>query len=647
MSDIAVLFKNQPQLGLTAALMTALELASQALAPELDLVSDIEVTEPADPTHGEYASNLALVSFNQLAADSKLKYQSPRGWAAALAEELKKRVIDDLGLISKVEVAGPGFINFTVSNAYLLQTLKESVVQAAQTDRLVQVGTTLDKKKIIVEFTDPNPFKEFHIGHLYSNIVGESISRLLESQGAQVQRVCYQGDVGMHVAKSVWGMQQKMLVEKVTLDQLETLSLPEKVQFLGQAYALGATAYEEDQEAAQAMKQINLATFLSAQERLVEEEGWQPQVEYRSLLTLTAPEYDRVQQLYRAGRAWSLAYFETMYARLGTSFKDYYFESTVGEYGVKIVLEQLAKGVFEKSQGAVVFPGEKYGLHTRVFINSLGLPTYEAKELGLAPEKYRRWPYDWSIIITANEIDEYFKVLLAALGQIEPELAAKTTHLSHGIVKLPEGKMSSRTGKVVTGAWLLDEAKSRVQAVLVENQPELSSNEQSVMAEKIGLAAVKFALLKQAVGRDTVFSFDDSLSFQGNSGPYLQYSYVRCQSILNKATAQKNLSDYDSLLSSLNVKEWDAICLAVPELQPLITQLGRFEEVVARAAAHHAPHLVCGYAFTLAQQFSGVYSNHQVLGSAHEVALIAVIRSVASLLQKSMYLIGIDVVNKM
>lgn len=636
MSTIATVFMNQKEQGVTAVLTTALRAAILELVPDLTLDMAIEVSEPTDSTHGEYTTNIAMTSFKQLAITLP-QFRSPRDWATAVAEKLKKGLINELGLIERIEVAGPGFINFAVSNRYLLSVLQQPMESVLP----------LDQKKIMVEFTDPNPFKEFHIGHLYSNIVGESISRLLESQGAEVRRVCYQGDVGMHVAKSVWGMRQKMSLEDLTLSDLEPVSLAEKVKFLGQAYALGATAYEEDPVAAEAIKQINFANFLSAQERLVEEEGWQPQVDYQSLVTLSPAEYDEVQQLYRAGRAWSLAYFETMYARLGTAFKEYFFESSVGEYGVKIVHEQLAKGVFEKSQGAVVFPGEKYGLHTRVFINSLGLPTYEAKELGLAPEKNRRWPYDWSIIITANEIDEYFKVLLTALGQIEPSLAAKTTHLSHGVVKLPEGKMSSRTGKVVTGEWLLDEAKSRVEAVLAVNQPTMSEVERSTTAEKVGVAAVKFGLLKQAIGGDTVFSFDDSLSFQGNSGPYLQYTYVRCQSILHKANTKQTMSDYDLLLNNLNEKEWDKTCTAIPELRQLLTQLGRYPEVTARAATLQAPHLVCMYAFTLAQQFNTLYSHHQVVGGEHQAALLAVTHRVATLLHKTMYLIGIDAVSKM
>jgi arginyl-tRNA synthetase len=228
--------------------------------------------------------------------------------------------------------------------------------------------------------------------------------------------------------------------------------------------------------------------------------------------------------------------FETIYQRLGTQFTDYFFESVVAEYGMQIVKEYLAKGVFENSQGAVIFPGKKYGLHDRVFINSLGLPTYEAKELGLAPEKARRWPYDRSFIITANEINEYFKVLLCALQQVRPDLAAKTRHLSHGVVRLPEGKMSSRTGNILTGTWLIDEAKQRLEHIITANHPDWSEGERDTVAEQVAVGAIKYALLKGALGRDIAFQFETSLSFEGNSGPYLQYTAARADAVLKKST---------------------------------------------------------------------------------------------------------------
>ncbi len=243
---------------------------------------------------------------------------------------------------------------------------------------------------------------------------------------------------------------------------------------------MGSTAYEDDKQAQEEMKYINILAFISAQQ-MHKDAGIDPVIDYSALFkgmsALSHPwTQEDISLLYITGRKWSLEYFETQYKRLGTKFDGYYFESMVAESGYQIVKKHIADGIFEESDGAVVYKGEKKGLHTRVFINQLGLPTYEAKELGLAPKKYEDWAYDRSIIITAKEIDEYFKVLLAALGEINPKFARKTKHMSHGVVKLPEGKMSSRKGNILTAEWLLEETTASI-AALIDHSGSYSSEE--------------------------------------------------------------------------------------------------------------------------------------------------------------------------
>ena len=511
----------------------------------------------------------------------------------------------------------------------------------------------------MVEFTDPNPFKELHIGHLYSNIVGEAISRTLESCGATVQRVCYQGDVGMHVAKSVWGM-RKLLAEEGTyasiaeaLEAKEQNSSSQNVRFLGKAYALGATAYAEQPEVAEEIKDINYLTFLSGQENLVAQTGWTPQVDYAQYVAQTAQNYDEIKLLYSYGRRWSLAYFDRMYQRIGMHFDDFFFESVVGEFGAQIVREFLAKGIFEESQGAIIFPGEKHGLHSRVFINSLGLPTYEAKELGLAPEKYRRFAYDRSLIITGNEIDEYFKVLLKALELTNPELRKKTVHLSHGMVRLPDGKMSSRTGKVLTAEWLLDEAHARIKTVLAETRQSLTAAEQEHIAEVVGLSAIKFAFLKQSIGKDIAFNFDESLAFSGNSGPYLLYTLVRAHSILAKAVEagfvlpkRYDYKQCDTLASSLNTSKKQSSAVHTDLLVNLLT----YSDSFSSAATEYAPHHLAGHLFTTAQTFNALYGETQIVDTnepARSESLLILTHGVIGVLTHGLHTLGIATVEKM
>lgn len=602
-------------------------------------VSQITLEHPANPDHGDWSTNVAMVLFKQ--PEIRAQYQQPKKFAQAIADQLNQvQQSQQKKLFSRIEVAGSGFINFSLDSDLFISAARK-IVQSPQ-----EIGAhILEKKKIIVEFTDPNPFKEFHIGHLYSNTVGEAICRLLEHAEAVVQRVCYQGDVGMHVAKSVWGMQQKLTNEKLSLEQISTWPLPQRIKFLGQAYALGSTAFEENEVAKKEIQDINYMCFVSAQEYLQETAQWQPQVDYRKYLQHTNVDYEKIKELYQQGRTWSLAYFDTIYARLGMKFDDFYFESIVGEYGIQIVREFMSKGVFEQSQGAVIFPGSKYGLHDRVFINSLGLPTYECKELGLAPEKFRRFPYDESIIITGNEIDEYFKVLLTALKQVRPDLAAKTKHFSHGMVRLPEGKMSSRTGNILTGEWLIEEAKQKILAIFAETKSELAGQAREETAEQVALGAIKYALLKHHLGADIAFSFEESLSFQGNSGPYLQYTAARCFSVLKKAESltTQNRSLNEPMNNTPNAEE-----------MTVFRQLYQFPEALELATVEFAPHQICTYLFSLAQAFNAFYNKHSILGKEGKTQSVEdtsrrllLTEAVLKVLQKGLAILNITTVEKM
>lgn len=578
---------------------------------------EVSVTPTQDPTHGDYATNVAFQAGKKLG-------KSPLVAAELIANDLRQMTND---LIEKIEVAAPGFINLTLTDKALLGELL--------TEHKKRASTSLEGSKIMIEFTDPNPFKEFHIGHLYNNIVGESISRLLEANGAEVRRVCYQGDVGLHVAKALWGLGQLMANSKWQIADLEKKSLDERAKFLGEAYALGATKYEESDGAKQEIIEINKVVYELNNEKYSSSEAKRSREvdDKSSQLTNVRSNKNALNQMYIKGKQWSLDYFETIYARLGTKFEDYYFESEAGPKGIDLV-KQYKDTVFEESNGAIIFPGEKYGLHTRVFINSLGLPTYEAKELGLAVTKYEDYPFDSSIMITGNEIDEYFKVLLKALSLIRPEIAAKMKHLSHGMVRLPEGKMSSRTGNVKTGEWLLNEAVTRAGVLAkreaypkstsfseaaqgMDDQDGVTPRESNYMrgvspkdadevAEMVGVGAVKWALLRSGIGKDVEFSFDESVSFEGNSGPYLQYTYVRTQSVLAKREAQRGENEENAMRLPLSAK-------LAREERSLLVLLCQYSDIVAQAAERYSPNVITTYLFELAQAFNLFYQKHQIL----------------------------------
>jgi len=627
---------------------------------------DILLEHPADKNHGDYSTNIALILFGNSKAETNIS--SAKELAQTIADDLQK-MLNESSSISKVEIAGPGFINFTLSDQFLLVKMGTVVKNRGDV-----IKKKLSGKKVMIEFTDPNPFKELHIGHLYSNIVGEAIAKSYEALGAEVKRACYQGDVGMHVSKSIWGM-KALFLEKYpdktvqeALAELELVSLKEKVSFLGKSYATGATAYKDDEVAKEKIKDINYLAFISAQETQKELNGFESQVDYKkniSNFSQDSSEYLEVKNMYESGRQWSLDYFESMYSRIGMSFDEFFFESLVGEFGYKIVNEYLKNGIFEKSDGAIIFPGSKYGLHDRVFINSLGFPTYEAKELGLAPEKFRRFAYDKSIVITGNEIDEYFKVLLKALEFTNPDLRKKTTHLSHGMVRLPEGKMSSRTGKVITAEWLMNEAHEKIKKHMVGIRAEFTEVELENISELVGMGAIKFAFLKQSIGKDISFSFEESLSFSGNSGPYIQYTYVRCHSVLTKAQntvfkiveaevavdGDSSIADYFDTL--LNIKSY-LNYHPNKEEKDILRNLYKYSDVVSLATDEYSPHSIVNYLYELAQSFNTFYGLHKVVeennGESNKETLefrLLLVQSIAQVIKHGLHILGIEVVDRM
>lgn len=606
------------------------EIINTALTKSGFDAESVTITNPSSESFGDYTTTIALRLGKKLKKD-------PFYIAETIAQNIAVK-----DPIEQVKIIRPGFINIYLSKKYLTDTLKEIVSNDS-----FGTSDSLKNKKIMCEFTDPNPFKEMHIGHLYSNTIGESLSRLLISQGADVKRVNYQGDVGMHVAKSIWGLKKKMTEENISIEDLEKTPLTERVKYLGAAYAKGATAYEEDKSAAEEMKTINYLVFESAQKMLVKEQNWEPQVDYKQYIKKSNWDQEEVYKLYTHGRKWSLDYFETIYKRLGTKFDYYYFESIVGEFGIKIVKEYLEKGVFEKSDGAVIFNGEKYGLHTRVFINSLGLPTYEAKELGLAPTKYKQFPYDEAIIITGNEIKEYFKVLVTALKQINKELGEKTTHISHGMVRLPEGKMSSRTGKVLTAEWLLDEVKNKVRT-LVEKSVKVEKNIVEDVSEKLTIAAIKYSFLKNSIGKDISFDFNESLSLEGNSGPYLEYTYARCLSVLSRHSEANGVQPKNPELTGSFANAQDDILLNNDE-SSLIRHLAKFAEVVQNAARSYSPNYIATYLFDTAQKYNLFYQKNPILKAEENKKNIRlfITKATAQVIKNGLHLLGIQVVEKM
>jgi len=551
------------------------------------LQTEFEVSVSQNLKFGDFSTNIALVSVQSTPSTN------PRELAEQIVGILKQN--EEINRVfEKIEVAGSGFINFYLSNNYLASSLTKFVQQG----KFESLSNINNNQKTIIEFGDPNPFKEIHIGHLRNFCIGESFCRLLESQGTTVTRANYQGDVGLHVAKAMWGLLKR---EEEFLDSGK--SEDEKVKILAQSYVEGATEFENNETAKADIIEIN--------KRIYGDDA-------------------SLHQLWEEGRKVSLEHFEDLYKRIGVRYDKYFFESVTAKKGKEIVLSHIADGVFEKDEGAVVYRGEKDGLHTRVFLTSQEYATYEGKDLALAILKKEDGEYDRSVILTGNEQLEYFQVMLAALKRIEPEVASRTSHFTFGHVKLKEGKMSSRTGDVISANWLIDEAIKRVRAQFNDMDP--------LTSEKVGIAAVKYSMLKFSIPSDIHFSFEESITLEGNSGPYLQYAYVRTQSVLQKLGDISQESKSELLNSNFQLQN---------EETDLLRFLTQYPYHVEKAATEFAPNLLCNYLFELAQKFNLFYQKCKIIGDTNESFRLELTRGVGAVLQNGLHLLGIETVEKM
>ena len=546
-------------------------------------VSDTPIIQPANP---KFDADFAIPTFMFARELGK----GPQDIAVQLAEGLTHAAV------AKAEAVG-GFVNIWLGDVALGSALE----QVSELNTSFGHHDTLQGQNVIIEHTDPNPFKEFHIGHAYSNTVGEALGRLYKAGGAEVHQISYHGDVGKHIAMAIWGVQQMLTqpdTDWFTRESQGDLTMTDvdeskRTAFLGAAYARGASAYKDDETAKTEIEAINRHVY--------------------------AHDEQDIDEMYEIGKAWSFAYFETIYQQLGVTFEKQYLESEAGPEGLEIVREHMGS-VFEESDGAVVYKGEKAGLHTRVFINSQGLPTYEAKELGLTFAKKRDYNFDQSVVVTANEIDEYFKVLIAAIGDIDKDLSNKMRHISHGVVRLTTGKMSSRTGQVI-----------RAVDVLQTIRDSIAESYETTEVDAVKLGSLKYAFLKARVGGDIVFDIAESISLEGNSGPYIQYAHARGQSILRKLGEVKPVE-----LKDLTEDEHK---LAVKILQ--------FSATTEKAVNELAPHHICTYLYELTQQFNRFYEKNRIVGDDRQNERATLVLAYTQVLRNGLDLLNIPAPDKL
>lgn len=536
----------------------------------------VELTRP-DEKFGDFSTNVAL----QLA---KRAGKNPR----EVAEELAGKVREELaGQVAEVSVAGPGFINLKLTDTALISSMQAGVAKPNE------------GKRLLLEYSCPNAFKELHTGHLYQTVAGDALGRIFEATGAQVFRANFGGDVGLHVAKCLYGILQE--VGDAGVAKLQEVPPDNRPEWISAAYVLGAKAYEEDEAAKARITDINLQIydFHKSDDKASE-----------------------LAKIYSTCRDWSYDYFKAFYEDVQVEpFDKYYPESTVMEPGLDIV-RQYTGTVFEESDGALVYKGEDAGLHTRVFVTSKGLPTYETKDLGVIFTETTDFTYDRRILITGNDQTDYMKVVFAALGAIDSDLATKQTHLTNGTVRFGSGeKMSSRLGNVTRAVEVI---RTVSEAVAKENPGS--------DYYPTALAAIKYTFLKHRLGSDIAFDIAESVSLEGNSGPYLQYAHARARSILKKVEARQAMPG-DTELDAAE--------------RTLARKISEYPEVVSKSVTELMPHHICTYLYELAQTFNRFYEGTRVLGDERQDIRLALVEKYADTLREGLSLLGIASPDKM
>lgn len=554
-------------------------------------VPDLHLEHPADESHGDYSTNIALIIFSK---QKNSEYSSPRQLAEDLVAEIN---LEKEPLLQKVEVAGAGFINFWLSESALLHQLELIF------DKKYPLPDYSAKPPVIVEYSSPNIAKPFTIGHLRSSIIGDAVANLYDFLGYQVYRDNHLGDWGTQFGKQIlaikkWGNEEA----------IESADNPVK--------ELVALYVKFHQEAEQ------------DPDLIIQAREWFKKLEDGDA---------EARRLWKKCIDWSWKEFKYLYEQLGINFTENdgrgYGESYFEDWMPGVIEELEHKGLLTDSEGAklVFFPDDKYP--PLMILKKDGSTLYATRDL--ATDKFRLQKYGSEVVII-NEVGAeqslYFQQLFAVEEMLQWVNPGQRVHVGHGLYRFKNKKMSTRQGNVIWLRDVLAEAHSRALQLVGGDH---------VLAQAVGIGALKYNDLKRKPHLNIVFDWDEILSMDGNSGPYLQYTYARAQSVLQKGQEQ----GLEPLISSDSWNEKE---------EKILRYIYRFSEVVVAAAEANSPHLLAAFLYEMAQMYNSFYNNYTILGSAKETVTaersqfrLALTKSVANILETGLQLLGIQAPVKM
>lgn len=560
-------------------------------------------------TRKEFTGDLTLVLFPLL----KTLRTNPKDLGISIGNYLKKNTdfIDDFAIIK-------GFLNLIFSNDYFLNQLET----IRQDDHYGFVDTT-DAKQVIVEYSSPNTNKPLHLGHIRNNLLGFSVARILEANGNKVIKTQIINDRGIHICKSMVAWQ------KFSNGETPESSGIKGDKLVGKYYVKFDEVYKSEIE--------NLISNGYSEQEAKKEAPILK--EAQAMLKSWEAGDETVMTLWNKMNNWVYAGFRTTYQDLGVNFDQNYFESETYLIGKKFVEKGLNEGYFfKKEDGSVWVDLTDEGLDEKLLLRADGTAVYMTQDIGTAIERVKDYDIDKMVYTVGNEQDYHFKVLFLILKKLGFEWAGQLYHLSYGMVDLPEGKMKSREGTVVDADDLMKEMTQTAQEIgedlgKLEGYDDIQKLQ---LFRAIGLAALKYYILKVEPTKNIVFNPEESVDFQGNTGPFIQYTYARIQSILRKAdfNFDQKINDYQ-----LNYKERDILKI-----------IQTFPETVEQAGSQHSPALIANFSYELVKKFNSFYQEFPILGDndlTTKTARVQLAKCVGQTIENAFYLLGIDVPERM
>lgn len=574
-------------------------------------------------TRTNFEGNLTLVTFPLLRISKKSVEQT--------GQEIGEYLLANCTAVASYNVV-KGFLNLVISSKAWISLLND----ISSKDKFGEKEITKESPLVMVEYSSPNTNKPLHLGHVRNNLLGWSLARIMEANGNKVIKTNIVNDRGIHICKSMlawlkWG-------NGITPEE----SGKKGDHLIGDFYVAFDKHYRME------LKELTekfLADGLSEEEAKLRAEKESPLMkEAHEMLVKWEANDPEVRSLWAKMNSWVYAGFDETYKALGVSFDKIYYESNTYLAGKKKVEEGLAKGLFiRKDDNSVWADLTNEGLDQKLLLRADGTSVYMTQDIGTAQMRFTDYPIDKMIYVVGNEQNYHFQVLSILLDRLGFKWGKDLIHFSYGMVELPNGKMKSREGTVVDADDLIESMIANAKKLSEDKVNKLegiTEEEKNEIARIVGLGALKYFILKVDARKNMLFNPEESIDFNGNTGPFIQYTYARIRSILRKAEAQhisipKMLSDK----SPLNEKEI-----------ALVQKLNEFGSTVAQAGVDYSPSGIANYCYELTKEFNQFYHDYSILGAdtdAEKITRLVIANNVAKIIKNGMSLLGIEVPERM